>query len=80
MKKSEAIQKISEWLLSNAPETYRGKEEIFRKADAAEFLEFLEAFGMQPPPVTMLSIGDVVIRSQNIWENSIEEEIKNDIL
>lgn len=80
MKRSEMVKKISDWLLSNAPETYVGKDEMFRKIDASDFLSYLESQGMQPPPVPTLSWGEMVIRSENKWESSLEEEIKNDIL
>lgn len=80
MKKIEMINHISGWLKINAPETYGKLDGIFVKADANDLLDLIEHLGMQPPPVPTLTMGSVVIRSENKWETDLDDEIKNDIL
>lgn len=79
MKRIEMIKNISEWLLVNAPHTYEGQDAIFRDADAGDLLDLIEHLGMQPPSIPTLTMGGVIIRSENKWETDLDDEIKSDI-
>lgn len=80
MKRLEMIKYISEWLLHNAPDTYKGQDTLLRDADAVDLLDLIEHLGMQPPKIPTLTMGEVVIKSENKWETDLDDEIKNDIL
>jgi hypothetical protein len=80
MKRNEMVKYISEWLLHNAPNTYKGQDTMLLEADASDLLDLMEHLGMQPPKIPVLTLGEVVIRSENKWETDLDDEIKNDIL
>lgn len=80
VKRIDMIDAISKWLLNNAPETYVNQDDLLRHDDAKNLLDLIEKLGMLPPTVPTLTIGELVVKSENCWEKDLESEIKDDIL
>lgn len=79
MKRREMVEKLSDWLLKNVPETYSGLDKILRDADAKNLLSFIEESGMAPPKLVTFRIGDLIIKSEHKWELDEIFKITNDV-